>query len=818
MLRESLDRNWAFANGKPSPLNQNEAAPARVVHLPHDFTIETDTWADAPGGSATGYYGGGIGTYTKMLDIPDDIEGKRILVEFDGAYMFTTVVLNGHTVTKHHYGYTPFHADLTPYIKPGQQNRLAVTVNNAAQPNSRWYTGSGLYRHVELLTSPKLHISPWGIYAYTSHIVDGTAFVTVETTVENHTDAPANVWVDLKLEKEAGGEEAASGRVHVYVPAASQAAGRVSIAVPDAELWDMDSPSLYRIIASLNDREGFLDREHTLFGIRTITVDVKNGFRLNGRTVKLKGGCVHHDHGILGAASYRDSEYRKMKLHQDNGYNAIRCAHNPPSRDMLEVCDRLGLLVINEAFDMWTMEKKAHDYSLSFQEHWKSDIEAFMLRDRNHPSVIMWSTGNEVDERGGLSGGYEWAVQLAKWVRQLDPTRPVTHSVCTFYSALEDEDQKRYYEPAQHPPKEAAGYINFDSEFGQQVWGEYTEAFCAPLDVVGYNYLIHQFAPTGEIYPNRVICSSESVARDMDYYWDAVERYPYLIGDFTWTSMDYIGEAGVGKSIYAEADKAEEARRKMAVSPYPWRLAYDADFDLCGFERPQLACRRIVWGSDETYIASHRPENYGKTELLSGWGWTACEHAWSWSGYEGKPVTVDVYSAAEEVELLLNGKSLGRQPAGKANRFKARFELTFIPGTLEAVSYTQGLRGSSDVVHSAGKPAAIRITPDKETLVVDGQSLCYAVVEIVDAAGNRVPEAALLTTARVEGAAVLAGFGTGRPETSENYTAGRFTSFQGRLLAVVRAGYETGASTLIVQAEGLDPVHLAIPVTEPISG
>ncbi|MFD1907739.1 sugar-binding domain-containing protein [Paenibacillus rhizoplanae] len=246
-----------------------------------------------------------------MLDIPEEAQGQRVVVEFDGAYMNTTVVLNGHTVAQHHYGYTPFHADLTPYIKPGQANRLAVTVNNAAQPNSRWYTGSGLYRHVDLLTSSKLHIVPWGIYAHTSHIVNGTAFVIVETTVENHSDTPASVWVDLKLEKEAVGGEAGSGRVQVYVPAAQKAVGRVTVAVEHAELWDIDSPNLYRITASLNGSDKHYDSDSTLFGIRTLTVDVKNGLMLNGRTVKLKGGCVHHDHGILGAASYRDSEYRK---------------------------------------------------------------------------------------------------------------------------------------------------------------------------------------------------------------------------------------------------------------------------------------------------------------------------------------------------------------------------------------------------------------------------------------------------------------------------------------------------------------------------
>lgn len=812
MLRENLDRNWEFEHGKPFHIQRKESGQPRIVHLPHDFTIETDTWAEAPGGRATGYYGGGIGTYTKMLDIPAEAEGKRVLVEFDGAYMNTTVVLNGHTVAQHHYGYTPFHADLTPYIRPGKPNRLAVTVNNAAQPNSRWYTGSGLYRHVDLLTSPKLHIVPGGIFAHTSHIVNGTAFIIVETTVANHSDTPASVWVDLKLEKEAVGGEAGSGRVQVYVPAAQKAVGRVTVAVEHAELWDIDSPNLYRITASLNGSDKHYDSDSTLFGIRTLTVDVKNGLMLNERTVKLKGGCVHHDHGILGAASYRDSEYRKMKLHKDNGYNAIRCAHNPPSRDMLDACDRLGLLVMNEAFDMWTMDKNPQDYSLYFENNWKSDIEAFILRDRNHPCIIMWSTGNEVNERGGLSGGYEWAARLAAWVRELDPTRPVTNAVCTFFSGLEDEDQQRFYDDLKNPPKESAGFVNFDTEFGKQVWDGYTEAFCAPLDIVGYNYLIHQFDAAAHKYPDRVICSTESIARDMDKYWEGVERHPYIIGDFNWTSFDYIGEAGLGKTIYTEPDQADEQRKKLPESPYPWRLSYDADFDLCGFARPQLAYRRIVWGSDETFIASHHPQNYGKTELMSGWGWTECEHAWSWSGYEGEPVTVEVYSVAEEVELILNGKSLGRQPAGKVNRFKARFVLTYMPGILEAVSYTQGSKGSSDVLHSTGEPAGIRIIAEKKELAADGQSLCFAVVEMIDAAGNCVPEASLLADARVQGAATLAAFGTGRPQTTENYTTGHFTSFKGRLLAVVRAGYEPGISTLTVSAAGLEPVSLDIPV------
>ncbi|MDQ8735612.1 glycoside hydrolase family 2 TIM barrel-domain containing protein [Paenibacillus sp. LHD-38] len=812
MIRENLNRYWEFVNGKPSSIPGFGTNQSKTVNLPHDFIIETETTPEAPGGSLTGYYGGGVGTYTKMLDIPEDYDGKRVLVEFDGSYMNTTVTLNGHTVTKQHYGYSPFHADLTHYMKPGKPNRLAVTVNNGAQPNARWYTGAGLYRHVDLLCAPKIHIAPWGIYAHTSHIVSGTAFVTVETTVENHTAESANVWVDLKIEKENGGPEVGCGRIKVVIPAGEKGIGRVKVAVENPELWDIDSPNLYRINAQLSDRESVLDQDNTLFGIRTISVDVKNGFMLNGRPLKLKGGCVHHDNGILGAASFYDSEFRKMKVHKDNGYNAIRFAHNPMARDMLEACDRLGLLVINEAFDVWVMEKNTHDYSQYFETDWKTDMEAFILRDRNHPSVIMWSTGNEVPERGGMSDGAIWATKLAAYVRELDPTRPIINSLCSFFNGLDDEDQAKFFEGLRQQTMKGDGLQNLDSEFGRSVWPEYTEAFCAPLDVVGYNYLNYHFEDAVTRFPNRVICSTESKPMEMDIYWHDVERFSHVIGDFNWTSHDYLGEAGIGKQLYVNPDEVAQAAMRVHMSPYPWRTAYDADFDLCGFERPQLAYRRIVWGSSETFIASHNPANHGKIELLGRWGWPDCENAWSWVGYEGKPTKVDIYSSAEEVELILNGKSLGRKPAGRDNRYTAQFDLAFEPGTLEAVSYIGGEKVSSDLLKTAGKPAGIRISPDKKELAADGQSLVYATVEIVDAEGNLVPTAEFKANAGVEGAATLAAFGNGRPQTTENYTKGEFTSYKGTLLAIVRAGYEAGTAVLTVSMDGLDTLSVEIPV------
>ncbi|MCM8710048.1 DUF4982 domain-containing protein [Clostridium sp. SYSU_GA19001] len=804
MIRKNIDNSWLFSHGQPSGmvLSAMFEKPGRLVNLPHDFTIETDTYKEAPAARNTGYYGGGIGTYTKTLDIPEEYIGKRVLVEFDGAYMNTTVGLNGHTLTKHHYGYTPFHVDLTPYIKPGKPNRLTVTVNNSAQPNSRWYSGSGIYRHVDLLYAPKIHIAPWGIYAYTLHIVNGTAFINVETTIENHTSENRNLWIDINIEKDSDGLKAGTGRIMVHVPAGEKTVAQVKVAVKNADLWDIDSPNLYKITAQLSDKTVILDSDSTTFGIRTISVDTENGFMLNGRTIKLKGGCVHHDNGILGAASFKDSEYRKMKLHKENGYNAIRCAHNPPSRDMLDACDRLGLLVIDEAFDSWTMNKTPNDYSLYFENNWKSDIELFMLRDRNHPCIIMWSTGNEITERGGLSDGYNWSSKLAAWVRELDSTRPVINSVCSFFNGLDDDNNAKCYQEMLEQYQKNGAIINLDSEYSKKIWADLTEAFLAPLDVAGYNYLAYRYEKDSKTYPNRIICCTESMALNTAEYWDAVERFPNVIGDFIWTSYDYIGEAGIGKVKYVEPDETV-AIMSQFNSEYPWRLANCADFDLCGFPRPQLAYRKIVWGSDETFIASHNPKNYGKKEVVSKWGWPKCDNSWSWHGYEGKPVKVDVYSAAEEVELILNGKSMGKHPAGKENNYTAKFNITYEPGTLEAVSFTGGKKISSNLLKTAGNPSAIRIIPETKELIADGQSLCFAVVEIIDSEGNLVPNAEIKATAKVEGAATLAAFGTGNPKTTENYTKGEFTSFKGRLLAILRAGTESGTAILKISIEGL---------------
>lgn len=854
MRRINIDRGWELIKGE-YPSIPGMSPKKRCVNLPHDFMIEGDVSRDSAGGADVGYYHGGTATYTKYIEASEDWMDKRVLVQFDGVFGETSVTLNGHIMGKHHYGYTPFTVDLTKRLKAGRKNRLSVTVSNDHEPNSRWYSGAGIYRHVNLLTAPKVHIAPDGIYAYTDHIIGQDAFVVVETTVENHTEEDRDVWVNLLFTAE--GRQCAQGAIKVHVPAGENAVAHTQLLVENARIWDIEDPKLYQITAQLAGRrpgkkemltgEEVLDEADCSFGIRTISMDAKNGFMLNGRSLKLKGGCIHHDNGILGAASFADSEYRKVKLHKENGYNALRFAHNPVSSDMLDACDRLGIVVINEAFDTWNMPKNLHDFSRHFASEWEQELTSFIVRDRNHPSVIIWSIGNELREQGGLSEGYRTSAMLAAKVRQLDHTRFVAGALCSFFSGLDDEDTGKFWMSLMREAQLRGGSLaNLDGSFGREIWNDYTECFCAPWDVVGYNYLNYHYDEAVELFPNRVICATESKPGQMEEYWDDVLHLPNLIGDFEWTSHDYIGEAGIGKRLYVKSEEAAAAGRMLHAAPYPWRTAGAGEFDLCGFHKPQLAYRRIIWGSEETYIACQNPANIGKVEILDRYAWQDCANSWTWPAENGSPIKVELYSAAEEVELILNGRSLGRQKAGKANHYKACFTLAYERGVLEAVSYTNGQEISRDRLESAGAPAGLKLTADpialhQEVLPADGQSLCFAEVTVVDAEGRPVPYAEVevsaelipcaetgtaeekaltaeekaLTAEDTEAqAAVLAALGSGRPMTEENYTAGRITTYEGRALAVIRAGYQAGSAKLRVSADGLKEAVLELTVTE----
>ena len=804
----------------------------RIVNLPHDYMIESDVYAEAPSAQASGYYNAGVAHYIREIDVPEDWKEDRIALRLDGAMMNATIEVNGSLAALQHYGYAPFEADITRLVYPGEKNRIYITVNPSMQPNSRWFSGAGLFRGVELVHMPKVHIAFGGLYGYTKKIeyhADGTpetAYLKVSADVQNEGAENCLAEVTFSLICDATGETVKTSKTLTQVQPLSTAAAYMTLTVDEPQLWDAEHPKLYRLQATVKHIGTFKthiipaahpteDTESVLFGIRTIEADVKHGLRINGKTVKLRGGCLHHDNGPIGAVTVYDAEARKVRKMKEVGFNAIRTTHNPPSAALVEACDRLGMYIFDEAFDVWGMGKQPGDYNQYFATDWKKDLTAFVQRDRSHPSVVIWSTGNEITERGGLDDGYVWAVRLAEAIRALDPSRPVSNGICSFWNGLDDqlqaEQMRRWKASAE------GGMQNADIGGKKDLlWEEYTEGFANGLDIVGYNYMENKYEQDHVMFPERVILGSENYPVEIGMHWPMIEKTPWIIGDFTWTAWDYIGEAGIGKASFYEPGDPRIGNPWGAGSPYPWRTANDADFDITGCVRPQGVYRRIVWGSQETAVFSYDPAVIGKVEQLSSWGFPGVWPCWNWQGQEGKPVDLAVFSSAEEVELLVNGKSLGRKKAGEAQIHN--MPLTFLfrgeyqPGCVEAVSYTAGKEVSRTVLKTTGKPVAIRLTAETEALKADGASLCYVHAELVDAQGNVVPDADVPVKAEVKGAAELLGFGSGNPVTEENYTRGCFTSYHGKVLAVLRAGYEKGDVCLTVSAEGLGTAKITLPV------
>ena len=817
MNRICIDEQWTFRRGFLDSPGMLKEDPGITVNLPHDGMIGTAVSADAPAQSDMGYFTGGLCNYTKKILIPREWEKECICLLFDGAMMNTSVDVNGCRAGSQHYGYAPFCIDLTDLVTFGAENRITVNLNTSMQPNSRWYTGSGLYRSVHLLHGPKVHIAPDGIFARTEEVADGYAFLKINTEICNETAENRLTEAEVSLIREDSGEIAATGKQVIHIGARSCETARISLNLRDPMLWDADHPNLYRVRVRIRnlgrfrthyekDTAQFVDEADVLFGIRTVTADAVRGLRINDKTVKLKGGCLHHDNGLLGAVSLYEAEARKVRRLKESGFNAIRTAHNPPSAALIEACDRLGMFVFDEAFDAWGIAKRAGDYSQFFEACWEKDLSAFVRRDRSHPCVILWSTGNEIPERGGLNNGYNLAARLAERIRSLDGTRPVSNGICSFWSGLDDTltegtDQSQ----------------NAGIEDPENLWEKGTEPFAAPLDIVGYNYMEDLYEKDHLMFPERVILGSENFPKEIGFRWPLVEKLPYVIGDFTWTAWDYLGEAGIGKAVSLNPDdplleKGPWALMPQFSSPFPWRTANDADFDITGRITPQGTYRSIVWGNPQTFLFSYPPEVFGKTELISPWGFPAVQACWNYEGQEGRPVELLAFSGAQEVEVFVNGRSVGRKPVNRERPLpcSVRFETVYEPGNVEAVSYTDGREVSRAVLTTAGRPARLRLTPEKTTMKADGHDLIYVNIDVVDQQGNRVPEAEIPLAASLSGPALLSGFGTGNPVTAEDYTDRETRSYRGTATAILRAGHEPGQIVLTVSGENLPEEKLKL--------
>ncbi len=821
----NLNREWYFGTGSFEFKERiGGISLKRRINLPHDYMIESDVYADAPSKQSSGYYNATLAHYVKNIDIPEDWSDGLVFLRFDGAMMNATIEVNGNRAALQHYGYAPFEADITDYIYPGQKNRLVVTLNASMQPNSRWYSGAGLFRDVQLVHVPRLHIMNDGLYARTEKIdyaPDGsaeTAFVHVSAEIKNNNTENRVAEVRFSLVRDDNSKEIIARNALVQVPAFKSATAYMTLTVDKPQLWSAENPELYRLCVCVCEKAVYktrpipidkpsVDKEEVLFGIRTVEVDVKHGLRINGRGVKLRGGCLHHDNGVIGIVSNYDAEARKLRKLKEIGFNAIRTAHNPPSSMLIEACDRLGMYVFDEAFDAWGMGKQPGDYNQYFDTDWEKDLTAFVKRDRCHPSVIIWSTGNEITERGGLNNGYVWATRLTEAIRRFDRSRPICNAICVFWNGLDDTLQAQ----------EMCKWHDSIAFKQSPLWEDLTEGFANGLDIVGYNYLENKYTADHEMYPERVMLGSENYPKEIGMHWPTVEKTPWIIGDFTWTAWDYLGEAGIGKAVFVEPDDPRIHMNPWVFgSPYPWRTANDADFDITGLVRPQGVYRSIVWGSRNTGLFSYDPATFEKVEVLTQWGFPGVWSSWNWAGQEGRPVRIAVFSSAEEVELFLNGKSLGRKRAGSAlihdMPLTFMFETVYQPGKLEAVSYSSGKEISRAELVTTGPAVALRLFPETDCLRANGASLAYVRVLLTDYDGHVVPTASVGLKAEVSGQAELLGFGSANPITDENYTKGYFTSYCGSALAVLRAGFEVGEARLTVTADGFESAEIILPV------
>lgn len=752
-----------------------------AVTLPHDFALTPATDSSehigpfsrlSPGTHHTGHVLGGTGWYRKSFTLSPSDEGKVISLAFDGSYMETTVWVNGQEVGSNNNGYTPFTLDITSALLPaGQENLVAVKVDNIGR-NSRWYTGSGLYREVHLIVTEPVHVANWGVYVTTPEISADAATVNVEVSVQNDGAADAGTTMEVRLLDACGAVLAKSSR-DIQAPATINE----SFTISSPKLWSLDSPALYTAEVRLSSGDVY----SVPFGIRSIEISAEKGFLLNGESVLLRGGCVHHDNGFLGAAAIARAERRRLEILKENGYNAVRCSHNPPSETFLNACDELGLLVIDEFTDMWDIPKNPNDYSRHFWDCWEDDLTRMMLRDRNHPSIIFWSIGNEIP-KANHAEGVRIGSMIRDKVKSIDNTRFVTEGVPAFL--------------IHGGWKTAADYFSV-------------------LDVCGYNYMAHHYESDHADHPERVMYASESYPANAFSYWKSVERLPYVIGDFVWSAFDYIGEVAVAESHYVESIEGRrlqdidgipvdtDPRRifalmeMFATDTWPQYISWCGDLDIIGQKKPQGLYRDILWDRSVIEMNVHEPIPEGLVEQMSGWGWPRELPTWNWDVAEGTPLDVRVFTKAPSVRLELNGETIGEASVSEASEYIAKFTVPYHPGKLTAIALdSSGQELGRKTLVTTGEPASIRLTTDRESISACPSDLAYILIEALDKDGNVVPNADLAVTLDVSGDCTLAASGNAAIDDMASVNSTVVKLYHGRAQAILRPSGTPSTLTL----------------------
>ena len=800
---------------KATALNQGwtcrhlgDTEPGKAVRIPHDAALGEPKTDIAAGGTNTGWYEGFDYEYQTTLTVPKEELGQEHILEFEGVYHNAEVWINGEKAAYRPYGYTNFYVDCAPYIKAGG-NELRVIARNSDQPNSRWYSGAGIYRPVQLWTSGKEHIALNGVKIRTVSIHPAVISVSVSTT------APGTVSIVIAKDgakvasekKESGGDAA------------------FTLTVPDAKLWSIDTPELYDCVVSYqgeNDR----DEVTETFGIRTLTWG-NDGVKMNGERIIIQGACIHHDNGLLGAVCDPDAVARKVRILKENGYVALRSAHNPCSKTILRECDRQGMLMMDEYIDHWYIHKTEYDYVNYFYDWWKQDLTDMVEKDYNHPCVILYSTGNEVSETA-QEKGIALTKELTEFLHGLDDSRPVTCGVNIFFNFLSsigfgvysDDKAKKEAEKAEKAKaagekagkKKAVGSQFFNNMAGL-LGDEFmkrgatlppcdwkTKGAFANMDIAGYNYGIYRYKHDLKKYPDRLILGSETFCNDAYKFRELAKKEPRLVGDFVWAGMDYLGEVMVGSWEYA--DYAETFDGGLG-----WVAAGSGRIDLTGKPLGEAAYTRVALEKEAgPYIAVIPVNHTGDKHSPSAWKMTNSVESWSWNGCDGKKADVEVYARAAKVELLLNGKSIGTKEL--TNDCLAKFSCTYEPGTIEAVSYdAAGKEIGHCTLKSAGEDTQITAAP--EVTSVKAGHLAYIRLRYTDAAGITKPLERGIITVEAEGG-TLEGVGSACPFYKLSYQGDKTDTYYGEALAIVRAG--DSGNIVLKASDGKNSTSVSVPI------
>lgn len=829
MKKEKWNDGWKLIKPGLTPMMAAMMGDAgRIpVSLPHDAMIHEDRDENTKNQHQTGFYPGGVYQYVKTFFAPAEWENEKVIIEFEAVYQHAQVYVNGDYAGGHPYGYTNFYIPLNDFLKYGGNNEIKVVADNGQEENSRWYSGSGIYRNVNILTGSLVHIPEDGVRILTPEVVENCAVVQIDIRIKNDDIRTRKTQLFTQLLGKEG-SVAAEERTTVTLFPGDDVRIRQRIPVYDPILWSLENPKLYQCRISVTEGEELLDETSEFFGIRTLSLDPKNGFCLNKEPINLRGACIHHDNGIIGAATFEAAEERRCRILKEAGFNCIRSSHHPLSKAMLDACDRMGMLVLDELSDAWTRPKNNHDYAQLFPDYWKTDAAHMVAKDYNHPSVIMYVAGNEIQEASTPKGA-QLCREITGYLHEQDPSRYVTVAINGLLACVDHMGEimcsitgmtMEQMAQMMTPQAEQTGSTGVDQANGSadmmfgpladafaanQIVTELLDEFASVTDVTGYNYLTARHVMEQKLHPNRVILGTETLPQDMVRLWKIVKENSHVIGDMTWTGWDYLGESGIGVFYY-------DGRTGFSQN-WPTRLAYVGDIDITGYRRPVSYYREIVYGLRKApFIAVERLNHSGEKPNKTAWMWKDEIASWTWHGYEGKPAVVNVYSNSEEVELFLNGKSLGRRNLSEETGYYSAYEMIYEPGTLEAVSYTGGMETGRDILRTASSVVKLDVEVDAVQLAANGSDLAFIRVWLKDAEGNINMQAKEQIQVDVTGSGILQGFGNADPDALNRYDSNICETYDGSVLAVIRAGTQKDNVSICFRSENGKSVSLNLAV------